>query len=40
MREKADLEEGTPLVEGLMHLGVGAWTPRSNGRPWEGAAGS
>lgn len=40
VREQADPEEGTPLVEGLTHLGLGAWTPRSSGRPWEGAGGS
>lgn len=38
--EKADPEKGMPLVEGLMHLGLGAWTPRRNGRPWEGAGSS
>lgn len=27
MREEADLEKGASLVEGLMHLGLEAWTP-------------
>lgn len=39
MGERGEVANGTPFLEGLVHLGLGAWAPRRKDVAVEGAEG-